>query len=151
MGDRTNIDLYVRDSDKDQVLSLLEGLDFSSCSMDIEDGGNGLIEFNFYEMNWAEIGIESDLQERSIPYDKYWSAGHEYPAGEEHFRIDAQGKPELKAFLEGLRGMVSLSAVKAAFDGGTLADFLSKAEEESHYLPLLGQESLSTNLTLKAV
>lgn len=154
MGDRTNVELTVRLADKQKVEALImDKFGGADCVNDGESPGNqqGIVVWYFYDINWADLGFESRLQELSIPFDKDWDAGGEYPAGEETFRIKAQGKPELKEFSEGLRGMVSLSAVKAAFDGGTLTDFLSKAEEESHYLPLMGQESLSTNLTLKAV
>jgi len=152
MGDRTSVGLTVRLADKQKVEALING-DFhgGDCVNDGESPGSeqGIVMWYFHDVNYSQLEFESRLQELSIPYDKGWDAGDEYPAGEEIFRIKADGEPELKEFSEGMRGMISLDDVKSALADGTLPAYLAQAEKEASHISWEEQEIILTNLKAK--
>ena len=147
MGDRANVELYVRLADKEKVESLVNKFGGTD---ELDDGSvTGLVMWKFYDVNYTQLEFESTLQELSIPYDKHWGAGDEYPAGEGVFRIKADGEPELKEFSEGVRGMISLDDVKSALADGTLPAYLAQAEEDASYISWEDQEIILANLKTK--
>ena len=152
MGDRTSVELTVRLADKQKVEALImDEFGGADCVNDGESPGDqqGIVVWYFYDINWADLGFESRLQELSIPFDKDWAAGDQYPAGEETFRIKADGEPELKEFSEGMRGMISLDDVKSALADGTLPAYLAQAEKEASHISWEEQEIILTNLKIK--
>lgn len=147
MGDVTSVELSVRLADNDRVQVLI---DKKGSDELIDDGSStGHVGWRFCDVNYAELGFENTLQDLLIPYDKFWESGCGYPAGEEIFRINADGEPELKKFAEGMRGMVSLNDVKSALADGTLPAYLAQAEEDASYISWEDQEIILTNLKAK--
>ena len=147
MGDRANVELYVRLADKEKVESLVNKFGGTD---ELDDGSvTGYVHWYIYDVTQADLGFECTLYELLIPYDKVWGAGKQYPAGEEVFRIKADGEPELKEFSEGMRGMISLDDVKSALADGTLPAYLAQAEEDASYISWEDQEIILANLKTK--
>lgn len=147
MGDVTRVELFVMFADEDRVQVLID----KNVGYELTDYGSftGHVGWSFCDVNDAELGFENTLQDLLIPYDKFWNSGCGYPAGEEIFRINADGEPELKKFAEGMRGMVSLNDVKSALADGTLPAHLAQAEEDASYISWEEQEIILTNLKAK--
>jgi hypothetical protein len=63
--------LKVKRSDQDQVDSLVKNEDCADKLSSIISKG-GVAEFLFCELKNEELGIESELLNKGIPYDKKW-------------------------------------------------------------------------------
>lgn len=118
MGDRTSVELVTLAADDDIMVQTigdeLEGDEKESYRLD----GVDLICRSYYEVNYAELGFEEQLQNLNIPYSKHWATGGEYSAGESHLRIDNDGKQVLKEFYEGEVGVMPIEEVERGVHEG---------------------------------
>lgn len=128
MGDRTSVTLTVRKKDYDRAIR--KGFSFKNHGSDSVDSESEKDMVNIYyeDVNYAQIGIEEELVEMLIPYDKYWDSGHEYPQGEENFRIDANKNIIAKEFYGEEMSTVDLNEVIKAHQEGTMDEFIKEAK-----------------------
>ncbi|MDY0282378.1 MAG: hypothetical protein RBR35_17665 [Salinivirgaceae bacterium] len=101
MGDHVDVTLDLLKSEYDRALA--EGIDIEGdyvVSYEYPSDGQLLImmESVFEGCNYADIGIETALQEAKIPYDKQWEQGGNYAEGVEYFRILKGGQAVTKEF-----------------------------------------------------
>jgi hypothetical protein len=138
MGDRTYVTLLLRRED----LTRNQDIDDLDVSDNPQADRNGLVSLSFEEVNYAELGIEDELQRRMIPYDKEWDAGDEYPRGRECCRILRDGSLDVKEFIEGGEHTVDLSKVVNAYQSGTIHSFLEEALASKSVLSWEDQEKI---------
>ena len=84
MGDRTWIELSVLEQHEATVSNMIHEVGYRRIETEAKDG---IVTFMLDDVNYAEIGIEPELQKQRLPYDKEWAAGCEYKAGTEYFRL----------------------------------------------------------------
>lgn len=134
MGDRTWVELTIRATDKVEVVAIMAKAD---CEPDMEEVCEGLVEFYFEQVNYAELPFEAALIDSLIEYDKKFGSGGDYNAGNQYGRIDAEGNYSVKEFIESpIEGMVSLVDVKQALADGKLAEQIARWEREITVEPL---------------
>jgi hypothetical protein len=147
MGDRTNVDLTIRKIDQRKFEALCD--DFNGkFEGEMPPSEVPTIEYEFNDVNYAELEIESALQKEKIPYDKVWGQGGEYDAGIEYHRIGNNGESIIKQFYEGKEGMVSLDDVEKAFELGTVDKYIKKKRNEFHVISWKEQDAILSKLNL---
>ncbi len=80
---------------------------------------NGTVTFFISDAKNGQTGYEWRLQDNRVPYDLEWAAGCEYAAGEQSFRVFADGTTQYVEHYEN----------DAAFGVGDLEDIKSLIEE----------------------
>jgi hypothetical protein len=134
MSDSSSVCLTVRKSEQEKVNAIIEKNNTSfDESYDAESHQHThMIQYDFCDVNYANLEIESTLQESKIPYTKTWDAGDEYPAGREHFRIDANGNGVTKEFYASINeNMVALNDVIKALEMNCINEFITEAKEKA--------------------
>ena len=133
MGDRTFVTLTIKESDKAKVDTILRANNLEPDELNDLDG---LIEYGFDDVNYADLTIESTLQYAQIEFDKAWYRGGEFNAGEEMCRVES-GIAVIKTFYEeSVLGMVPLSEVEDALNTGTLAQKVAMWKKQHTVEPL---------------
>lgn len=61
-----------------------------------ENNDGELVDFEFSEVNYGDLGVESALQQAGIPYDKHWQQGGGFERGTEYARFTETG--DIKVF-----------------------------------------------------
>ncbi|MEY8198482.1 MAG: hypothetical protein RPS47_04520 [Colwellia sp.] len=143
MGDRVDVSLTVRKADQKKVEEIIE--EHAGSYDDLTEGACPpnmvkIIEYNFYDVNYADLKIESILQENAIPYDKEWGQGGDYNPGSEIFRINEKGEFIIKKFEGNLMGMVALSDVINAFEMNRVGEYIDRMKQEASVISWEEQE-----------
>ncbi|MCB5270581.1 MAG: hypothetical protein LHW56_01905 [Candidatus Cloacimonetes bacterium] len=140
MGDRVAVTLHLPKSEYDRTFE--KGIDLQGnyeTPYDYPSEGQTLkmIEVVFDECNYANIGIETTLQEAKIPYDKFWEQGGDYESGTEYFRILEDGQGVTKEFCGNEETHISLQSLLKAREGGleSVDAFIAKELSRREILP----------------
>jgi hypothetical protein len=91
---------------------------------------NGLITFIYFDVKFGSLNIENLMQLKCIPYDKSWDAGDEYTAGQEYFRVLADGTTTEISNNVNDKDKVSLDDAIEAYKCGNIADYLERQKNE---------------------
>ena len=141
MGDRTNVRLTIRKTDQTKFETICGDAN-EVFQGETPPGELETVEYTFYEVNYADLQIEEELQEHKIPYDKSWDQGGEYEAGTEYHRIDTDGESVLKEFDVNTEGLVALDDVIKAFELGCVDKFIEQMKTEFHVISWAEQDQI---------
>lgn len=88
MGDRTAVEITVLTKQFHKAEPIMEEYD---PRYEVTHECDDFTTVFFDHVNYANLPFLSQLEELNIPYDVEWEAGCEYPAGEQNFRVLADG------------------------------------------------------------
>lgn len=145
MSDRSNVVITIRKSDQAKFESICDDPDevFQGVTPPSEVE---TIDYTFYKVNCANIGIEKELQKQKIPYDKYWDQANEYGAGSEYHRINKDDESILKEFNVNTEGMVNIDDVIKAFEMGCMEEFIEEMKNNVQIIPWTEQDQILLEL-----
>jgi hypothetical protein len=93
MGDRCSVELFILNEQVEQFKTIVPDDEY-----EFGYGNEMHTCFFFYEVNYAELGYEHDLELNGIAYTKAWEAGDSYTPGESHLRFTPEGFTEITEF-----------------------------------------------------
>lgn len=138
----TNVNLTVRAVDAAVVEQLLEG-----C-WDGKNEYGALVEYEFHELKYVDLGIEAELKAKRMPFDLQWSPGDEWEAGSEHYRVDFAGDYGNLVFgPEGI-GKVDLADLKAARAENRVDSFIDEMHKTVGVISWEDQEKILAGITV---
>tara|TARA_R110001583_G_scaffold42134_3_gene133964 strand:+ start:1616 stop:2206 length:591 start_codon:yes stop_codon:yes gene_type:complete len=146
MGDRTWVDIFVLSTDRKRAVACAGGEMECGEELTLEDPGTGcqLVCFQYYDVNYGNLGFEDALIEGKVPFDKAWGPGGEYAGGSAYHRVNASGKSDFKDFYEGEIGVISLDLIQKAAANGldAVKNAIADADRAQRVMPWDNQKAL---------
>lgn len=140
---RTTVEITLLEKHEEAVLSLLGDAPDETDSFSIgSDDDVTLVSITIHGVRYGDLGIEKQLQDLNIPYDKSAGAGEDYNARTEYYRVGESGESFVTSFDTDQEYMVSLDDVINAHAANCIGDLISRMTSTFNAMPWEDQSKI---------